>query len=85
MGTMDIEFKNYEENKDKNRKEIEFTLSFEGAIPSRKDIANDISACYGAVPELVFLDKLRTVRGKKMAHGRARIYQDLQTLKRYER
>ena len=85
MSKIDIEFKKYEENPEKNRKEIEFVLSFEGSIPSRKEITDDISACYGADPELVFLEKLRTVRGKKMANGRARIYGDAASLKRFER
>ncbi|WOF16862.1 hypothetical protein F1737_09260 [Methanoplanus sp. FWC-SCC4] len=85
MGAIDIEFKKYEEDEDIKRKEIEFCLSFEGSIPSRKDILNEISVCYGSSPELVFLEKLRTVRGKKMANGRARIYEDVKTLKKYER
>lgn len=85
MSRIDIEFKKYEEDPEKNRKEIEFALSFEGPIPSRKEIIDDISACYGAEPELVFLEKLRTARGKKMANGRARIYGDSLSLKKFER
>ncbi|MBN1431499.1 MAG: hypothetical protein JW931_01865, partial [Methanomicrobiaceae archaeon] len=63
----------------------EFVLSFEGSIPSRKEIIADISSCYGADPELVFLEKFRTVKGKKMANGRARIYGDALSRKKFER
>ncbi len=85
IGTIDIEFKSYMENPEKNRKEIEFVLSFEGAIPSRKDILDEISACYDVDPDLVFLEKLRTVKGKKKANGRARIYGDALSLKKFEK
>ncbi|WP_421908625.1 hypothetical protein [Methanolacinia petrolearia] len=84
MGTIDIEFKKYEENPDMNRKEIEFVLSFEGLIPSRKEILYEISACYGAEPGLVFLEKLRPVRKQMKANGRARIYDDAASLKKFE-
>ena len=84
MGTADIEFKKYSEDPEKNRKEIEFVLSFEGSIPSRKEILDEISACYGADPGLVFLEKFRTVKGKKKANGRARIYDDAASLKKFE-
>ncbi len=82
---MDIEFTRYEENSDIPRKEINFTLSFEGAIPSRKDIIDEISVCYGTPEELVALGKLRTVRRKKKANGSARIYSDKETMKKSER
>lgn len=85
MSAPDIEFNKFEDNPEKNRKEIEFTLSFEGAIPSRKDIIEEISACYGASGDLVFLEKLRTVRRQKKANGRARIYADAAILKKFER
>lgn len=85
MSTIDINFTKYEENTEKNRKEIEFTLNFEGSIPARKDIMDEIILCYATSPELVALDKLRTVRGKKVANGKARIYPDAQTRKKSER
>jgi len=80
-----IEFNRYEENPDIPRKEINFTLSFEGAIPSRKEIINEISVCYGSPEELVALGKLRAVRRKKKANGSARIYSDRKTMKMSER
>ncbi|EHQ34680.1 eS24 family ribosomal protein [Methanoplanus limicola] len=85
MTTIDINFTKYEESVEMKRKDIEFTLNFEGAIPARKDILDEISLCYGAPQELVALDKLRTVRGKKQANGKARIYPDSQTMKRCEK
>jgi len=85
MTTIDINFTKYEENEDMNRKEIEFTLNFEGAIPARKNILDEITLCYGTSPELVALDKLRTVKGKKQANGKARIYPDQQTMKQNEK
>lgn len=85
IGAIDIEFKKYEEDPEKNRKEIEFVLSFEGAIPPRKEIIDEISSCYGVEPDLVFLEKLRTAKGKKKANGRARIYTDASSLKKFEK
>jgi ribosomal protein S24E len=84
MGTIDIEFKKYEENPEMNRKEIEFVLSFGGSIPSRKEILDEISTCYGAEPGRVFLEKLRPVRKQMKANGRARIYTDAASLKKFE-
>lgn len=84
MGTIDIEFKKYEEYPEMNRKEIEFVLSFEGSIPSRKEILGEISSCYGTDLELVFLEKLRPVRKQMKANGRARIYADAVSLKKFE-
>lgn len=82
---MDIVFERYEENSDVPRKEIDFILNFEGAIPSKESIKDEISLCYGSSNELIALDKLRTVKGKKKAAGKARIYSDAQIMKRFER
>ena len=67
------------------RKEIDFILNFKGAIPSKESIKDEISLCYGSSNDLITLDKLRTVKGKMMANGKARIYPDLTTMKKYER
>lgn len=82
---MDVMFERYEENTGVPRKEIDFTLNFDGAIPSKESIKDEISLCYGSSNELIALDKLRTIKGKKKANGKARIYSDLATLKKYER
>ncbi|MDD3407233.1 MAG: hypothetical protein PHP13_04030 [Methanomicrobium sp.] len=82
---MDIIFDKYEENSEIARKEIEFTLSFEGAIPSQESIKKEISVCYGVSPDLIALGRLGVVRGRKKAKGRARIYSDTVLLKKFEK
>ncbi|MDD3977896.1 MAG: hypothetical protein PHI15_07075 [Methanomicrobium sp.] len=82
---MDIKFESYEENPEFSRKEISFCLFFEGAIPSKESIKKDISLCYGVEPDLIALEKLRVVKGKKVANGKARVYSDASAIKKYEK
>ncbi|MBP2133653.1 ribosomal protein S24E [Methanomicrobium sp. W14] len=64
---------------------MSFVLSFEGAVPSKESIKNEISVCYGVSPDFIALDRLRAVRGKKKAGGTARIYPDRALMKKYEK
>ncbi|MDD4127674.1 MAG: hypothetical protein PHV39_08315 [Methanomicrobium sp.] len=82
---MDIIFENYKEISEFSRKEIEFVLSFEGAIPSKQMIKAEISICYGVSSDLIALDSLRAVKGEKKANGKARIYSDAAVMKKFEK
>jgi small subunit ribosomal protein S24e len=82
---MDIEIVAEVENKTLFRKEIDFRIDHVGSTtPSRKDIQAKIGAQFDADSEAVVVKKLETKYGIGITKGSARIYSDLEQMKRIE-
>jgi len=82
---MDIEIVAEVENKTLFRKEIDFRIDHVGSTtPSRKDIRAKIGAQFDADSEAVVVKKLETKYGIGITQGSARIYTDLEQMKRIE-
>ncbi|RXE56649.1 30S ribosomal protein S24 [Methanoculleus taiwanensis] len=84
---MEFEFTRDARNELLNRRELAFTLTYEGATPSRKIILEKIAALQNKNENLVVIDSLKTRFGKMEATGVARIYDSeeskLQTEREY--
>ena len=82
---MDIEIVAEVENKTLLRKEIDFRIDHVGTTtPSRSDIRAKIGAQFDADSEAVVVKKLETKYGIGVTEGSARIYSDLDQMKRIE-
>ena len=82
---MNIEIVAEVENKTLFRKEIDFRIDHVGSTtPSRKDIQAKIGAQFDADSEAVVVKKLETKYGIGITEGSARIYSDLEQMKRIE-
>ena len=68
-----------------NRRELVFTLTFDGPTPSRKSIQEKLAAILNKNENLLVLDSLKTRFGKMEVAGRARVYDDEESKKSTER
>ncbi|MCK8518746.1 30S ribosomal protein S24e [Methanoculleus sp. 7T] len=68
-----------------NRRELAFTLTFDGPTPSRKSIQEKLAAMLNKNESLLVLDSLKTRFGKMEVTGHARIYDDEESKKSTER
>jgi small subunit ribosomal protein S24e len=66
------------------RKEVHFTVTFEGATPSRKDVRNKIAGLMNADVERVVVSYIKTEFGKTEARCYAKIYDSVEDLKAIE-
>ncbi len=83
---MNIEILNEIENKTLFRKEIDFRVNHTGSTtPSRSDIQAKIGAQFDADSESVVVRRLETKFGIGITEGTARIYSDIEHMKRIER
>ncbi len=82
---MDFEFTRDERNELLHRRELSFTLTFDGATPPRKSIQEKLAALLNRDAALVVLASLKTRFGKKELTGVARIYDDEASKLRTER
>ncbi|MFX1580352.1 MAG: 30S ribosomal protein S24e [Promethearchaeota archaeon] len=82
---MKIEILNERENKPLARKEVDFRVDHAGAVtPSRADIRAKIVAQFDADSSAVIIKTLDTKFGAGITEGTARIYSDLEQMKRIE-
>ncbi|MDK2974999.1 MAG: small subunit ribosomal protein S24e [Methanofollis sp.] len=68
-----------------NRREVHFTLTHDGATPSRAQILGKMSALMNASEHLIVLGSMKKQFGMMELRGVARIYDDEESLKRTER
>jgi small subunit ribosomal protein S24e len=68
-----------------SRRELEFTLRFDGATPSRTQIIGKLCALINANEKHAVLDRLRTSFGKMELKGSARVYDTPEARDRTER
>ncbi len=66
------------------RKEVYFTISFEGATPSRREVRSRIAGLMNAEIERVVVDYIKTEFGKTEAKCYAKIYDSVEDLKEIE-
>ncbi|MBR1369693.1 30S ribosomal protein S24 [Methanocalculus chunghsingensis] len=82
---MEITITNDTRNELLYRKEVEFTMTYEGATPSRKQIIGKIAALLNAKEETMVLDPIKTRFGSCDATGVTRIYDTVEARDRTER
>jgi small subunit ribosomal protein S24e len=71
---MDFEITSDKRNELLSRREVGFTLRYEGATPSRMQIIGKICALLNVKDRQVVLDSLKGSFGKMELNGEARIY-----------
>ena len=71
-------------NKSVPRKEIRFSLDYEGATPKMDEVAKKIAESLKTVPDLVRVKRIRQIFGERKAVVDANIYDNIEVLKRYE-
>jgi small subunit ribosomal protein S24e len=82
---MDFEFTSDKRNDLLSRREVEFTLRYEGATPSRMQVTGKLCALLNVKEQQVVLDSLRGSFGKTELTGAARIYDNEGDKKKSER
>ena len=82
---MDIQITANTRNELLLRNEVEFTLTFDGATPSRKEIIGKLGALLNANEETMALDSIKTQYGSHIGKGLARIYDTPEARGRTER
>jgi small subunit ribosomal protein S24e len=82
---MDFEITSDTRNELLLRREIRFTLRYEGATPSRLQVIGKLCALANVKEQQVVLDSLKTSFGKTEAVGEARIYDTEEGRKKTER
>ncbi len=68
-----------------SRREVEFTLSFDGATPARQLILGKLAATLNVNEKQLVLDSLATKFGVQVLTGKARIYDTEEAKMRTER
>ncbi len=81
---MDFEFTRDERNELLKRREVSFTLTYDGPTPSRKEIIGKCCALLSLDPDLAVLDSLKSRYGEMRVRGVIRIYDDKETRDRLE-
>jgi small subunit ribosomal protein S24e len=71
---MDFEVSRDTRNELLSRREVDFSLRFEGPTPSRKQIIGKLAATLNVKENLLVLDSLKTSFGVTQLTGKARIY-----------
>jgi small subunit ribosomal protein S24e len=82
---MDIEITSDKRNELLSRKEIQFTLKYDGATPSRMQIIGKFCALLNVKENQITLDTLNTSFGKTEIHGSVRVYDSEDRSNRTER
>jgi ribosomal protein S24E len=82
---MDFHFLRYERNEEKCRTEIDFVAKYTGPVPSRSELLEHLSTYYSFPEDAAVLDRLKSRAGRGEVRGSVRVYEDAESLKRYER
>ena len=82
---MDFEVTSDKRNELLSRREVRFTLRYEGATPSRMQIIGKVCALMNVKEQQVVLDSLNTIFGKMELTGDVRIYDSEEGRKKTER
>ncbi len=81
---MDIQILKDKNNVLLNRRELDFTVKYEGSTPSRNDIRNKLAAMLNAPLELLIIQKVATEYGMQEARGYAKLYAEEARMKELE-
>ncbi|MCX6682416.1 MAG: 30S ribosomal protein S24e [Methanoregula sp.] len=82
---MDFEITSDKRNELLSRREVRFTLQYDGATPSRMQIIGKICALLNVKDQQVVLDSLKSRYGRMELTGEARIYDSEEVKKKTER
>jgi small subunit ribosomal protein S24e len=82
---MDFEITSDKRNELLSRREVRFTLRYDGATPSRMQIIGKICALLNVKDQQVVLDSLKSRYGRMELTGEARIYDSEEVKKKTER
>ncbi|TAJ45643.1 30S ribosomal protein S24e [Methanofollis fontis] len=82
---MEFEITRDNRNELLNRREVHYTLTYDGATPSRVQILGKLAALMNAPENLVVLDSMKKRFGAMEVEGVARIYDNEDALKMTER
>ena len=82
---MDINITEDKNNALLNRREIKFTVKFDGATPSRNDVKGKLVAMLNAPLELAIIQKMDGEYGMQELAGYAKIYEDAARMTQVER
>ncbi|MEN6443115.1 MAG: 30S ribosomal protein S24e [Methanoregula sp.] len=82
---MDFEIESDKRNNLLSRREVQFTLKYDGATPSRMQIIGKLCALLNVKEPMVVLDTLHSSFGKMEIHGNARAYDSEEAKTKTER
>lgn len=82
---MDISITNDKNNALLNRRELNITVAFDGATPSRDDVKAKIAAMLNVPLELVIVQKMENEFGKQELVGYVKIYEAADRMKQVEK
>ncbi|MDD1730432.1 MAG: 30S ribosomal protein S24e [Methanospirillum sp.] len=82
---MEISITSNKQNELLSRREVEFTLTYNGATPSRKLVQAKLAAMVNAGKDQVVLDTMKSRFGMCLLTGSARVYQSKDDLVKLER
>ncbi|MDI9393901.1 MAG: 30S ribosomal protein S24e [Euryarchaeota archaeon] len=81
---MDIKILKDKNNPLLNRRELDFTVKYEGSTPSRSDVKNKLAAMLNAPLELLVIQRIKTEYGMQESKGYAKLYEDAERMKEVE-
>jgi small subunit ribosomal protein S24e len=81
---MDIKILKDKKNELLNRRELDFTVKYEGPTPSRNDVRNKLAAMLNAPVELLVIQRIKTEYGMQEGKGYAKLYEDANRMKAVE-
>ena len=81
---MDFKIESDKRNELLSRRELQFTLTYDGATPSRMQIIGKLCALLNTKESQVVLDSLKSTFGKTMLSGKARVYDSEDAKKKTE-
>lgn len=82
---MDIKITEDKNNALLNRREIKFTVKFEGPTPSRNDVKGKLVAMLNTPIDLTIIQKMDSEYGMQELSGYAKIYEDAARMTQVER
>lgn len=82
---MDFEITSDKRNELLSRREVQFTLKYDGATPSRMQIIGKLCALLNIKEQQITLDSLHSSFGKTEINGSARIYDNEESRNKTER
>ncbi|WP_406661029.1 30S ribosomal protein S24e [Methanolobus sp. ZRKC3] len=68
-----------------NRRELNITVAFDGATPSRNDVKAKVAAMLNVPLELVIIQKMENEFGKQELEGYLKIYETADRMKQIEK
>ncbi len=84
VSIMEVIINSEKNNKLLNRRELDFTVKYEGPTPSRNDVRNKLAAKLNVKLDLVIIQKMESRFGIQEATGYAKIYEDEARMKEIE-